>query len=292
MWVWIWWNSYNHVSVNGSLLSDWFLVTGQILAELRFSVHQLSEEDTKVKFDLQIVRWDLSCIQSPCCCFRGPTKQIEQKGGLFLFSLVLEKQTILSLLVRFMLHPWSPSLNRTWVTCFSVTSVWGRDHRPPTFILHVQAELQDILQQFAWVRASSLTNQELSTKDRIEMQRFIAFCDPHLIDVFQAWRKIADCNERTGLSAFVLMFTTQWDFLKKWTSIPCGGSSRPSDLLMFLWAYGQVGSSWKPLAALSALLLSSHYECITGTVVLAVKVWKFSYFLNRWICFADHNYFI
>ncbi|KAF6726842.1 Integrin alpha-V [Oryzias melastigma] len=43
------------VCVNGSLLSDWFLVSGQILAGLRFSVHQLSEEDTKVKFDLQIV---------------------------------------------------------------------------------------------------------------------------------------------------------------------------------------------------------------------------------------------
>lgn len=31
-------------------------VVGQVLAELRFSVHQLSEEDTTVKFDLQMVR--------------------------------------------------------------------------------------------------------------------------------------------------------------------------------------------------------------------------------------------
>lgn len=44
------------------LLPDWPLaascraVIGQVLAELRFSVHQLSEEDTTVKFDLQIVR--------------------------------------------------------------------------------------------------------------------------------------------------------------------------------------------------------------------------------------------
>lgn len=43
-------------------LSDWLLASpcraaiGQVLAELRFSVHQLSEEDTTVKFDLQIVR--------------------------------------------------------------------------------------------------------------------------------------------------------------------------------------------------------------------------------------------
>lgn len=29
----------------------------QVLAELRFSVHQLSEDDTSVKFDLQIVRY-------------------------------------------------------------------------------------------------------------------------------------------------------------------------------------------------------------------------------------------
>uniref|UniRef100_A0A8C7YCN2 Integrin, alpha V n=1 Tax=Oryzias sinensis TaxID=183150 RepID=A0A8C7YCN2_9TELE len=34
----------------------------KILAELRFSVHQLSEEDTKVKFDLQIVRPELVCV--------------------------------------------------------------------------------------------------------------------------------------------------------------------------------------------------------------------------------------
>lgn len=44
------------------LLSDWPVaaswcaVIGQLLAELRFSVHQLSEEDTTVRFDLQIVR--------------------------------------------------------------------------------------------------------------------------------------------------------------------------------------------------------------------------------------------
>lgn len=42
--------------------SDWCLaasctVLGQVLAELGFSVQQLSEEDTSVKFDLQIVRY-------------------------------------------------------------------------------------------------------------------------------------------------------------------------------------------------------------------------------------------
>lgn len=51
-------------SVSARLLPrcDWLppasccAVIGQVLAELRFSVHQLSEEDTSVKFDLQIVR--------------------------------------------------------------------------------------------------------------------------------------------------------------------------------------------------------------------------------------------
>lgn len=38
------------------LATSWCAAIGQVLAELRFSVHQLSEEDTTVKFDLQIVR--------------------------------------------------------------------------------------------------------------------------------------------------------------------------------------------------------------------------------------------
>ncbi|KAG7234073.1 hypothetical protein INR49_005948 [Caranx melampygus] len=36
----------------------------KVLAELRFSVHQLSEEDTSVKFDLQIVSLCLTCFSS------------------------------------------------------------------------------------------------------------------------------------------------------------------------------------------------------------------------------------
>lgn len=45
------------------LLSDWSFavsscaVIGQVLAELRFSVHQLLEEDTSVQFKLQMVRY-------------------------------------------------------------------------------------------------------------------------------------------------------------------------------------------------------------------------------------------
>lgn len=46
-------------------------VIGQILAELRFSVHQLSEDDTSVKFDLQIVRY--SPEPSSLCCSRTET---------------------------------------------------------------------------------------------------------------------------------------------------------------------------------------------------------------------------
>lgn len=38
------------------LAISWCAAIGQVLAELRFSVHQLSEEDTTVKFDLQIIR--------------------------------------------------------------------------------------------------------------------------------------------------------------------------------------------------------------------------------------------
>lgn len=35
-----------------------FGIGGQVVAELRFSVHQLSEDDTDVRFDLQMVRSD------------------------------------------------------------------------------------------------------------------------------------------------------------------------------------------------------------------------------------------
>lgn len=53
------------VMTSSFLLPDWSsavsscAVIGQVLAELQFSVHQLSEEDTSVKFDLQIVRYSL-----------------------------------------------------------------------------------------------------------------------------------------------------------------------------------------------------------------------------------------
>lgn len=52
--------TFYSVSARLLLCCDWLppacTVIGQVLAELRFSVHQLSEEDTSVKFDLQIVR--------------------------------------------------------------------------------------------------------------------------------------------------------------------------------------------------------------------------------------------
>lgn len=42
------------------LLTDWpcpCALIGQMVAELGFSVQQLSEDDTSVRFDLQIVRY-------------------------------------------------------------------------------------------------------------------------------------------------------------------------------------------------------------------------------------------
>ena len=49
-------DTHTHVLHTHRHTLDLFSVMDQVVAGLSFSVHQLSEQDTSVKFDLQIVR--------------------------------------------------------------------------------------------------------------------------------------------------------------------------------------------------------------------------------------------